>query len=255
MLEFLKQGCTVFAGVRSLDALNDTKHPQLRPVKLDVNSASDIEQCINSIKQEFGQLDMLINNAGFAAMGPLTELSQQKLQQQFNTNCFAPILLTQAALPLLKVSKRAKVVNIGSVSGIMSTPFAGAYCASKAALHALSDALRLELTPFNIDVITVQPGAIQSSFGDNSLSSLAGLVADDSDYAKVKSHIEARATASQNNPTKAEDLARELVAQLFNQPKAIIRLGRGSRLLPWTQRWLPLSIRDGLLLRKFGLQG
>ncbi len=250
--ECLHQGWTVYAGVRRLDSLPLAEHPKLYPLQLDVNDAQAIQRCAAQIQQQQGRLDYLINNAGFAAMGPLMEMSDERLAQQFRTNVFAPIQLTQACLPLLRAANSASVINIGSVSGILTTPFSGAYCASKAALHSLSDALRLELKPFAINVITVQPGAIESGFGDNSLAGLDS-IAEGSIYAPWLRHIEARAVASQQNPTAATEFAQQLLARLKQTPKAEIRLGNGSSALPAMKRWLPTAWRDRILAKRFGL--
>ncbi|WP_286715644.1 SDR family oxidoreductase [Thalassolituus sp. UBA2009] len=255
--EFLRHGYLVYAAARNTDSLNNLTSTHLIPLQMDVNNTADIQQAAELIRERSGHLNCLINNAGYAAMGPVAELSSESLQQQFATNVFAPIALTKALLPLLQAGQNekhpAQVVNIGSVSGILTTPFSGAYCATKAALHALSDALRMELAPFNIQVITVQPGAIQSKFGDNSLANLGNLIQPDSLYAPLKKQIQARATASQDNPTPATDFARELMAQLLSQPDPVIRIGNGSRALPFMKRWIPLALLDKILSKKFGL--
>lgn len=254
---FLQQGYRVYATARNTQSLNDLQHPELRPLAMDVNSYEDVAAAITAIKADSGYLNCLINNAGYAAMGPVTELTHDKLLQQFSTNVFAPVALTKACLPLLRKAaseqQPAQVVNIGSVSGILTTPFSGAYCATKAALHSLTDALRMELAPFHIEVITVQPGAIQSSFGKNSLASLDGLLEEGSLYSPVRSFIEARANASQDNPTPAADFANTLIAQLMSKPAPIIRIGNGSTALPFLKRWVPLSLLDRILKKKFGL--
>ncbi len=254
---FLQQGYRVYATARNTQSLNDLQHPELRPLAMDVNSDEDVAAAITAIKADSGYLNCLINNAGYAAMGPVTELTRDKLLQQFSTNVFAPVALTKACLPLLRKAaseqQPAQVVNIGSVSGILTTPFSGAYCATKAALHSLTDALRMELAPFHIEVITVQPGAIQSSFGKNSLASLDGLLDDESLFTPVRSFIEARANASQDNPTPATDFANTLIAQLMSKPAPVIRIGNGSTALPFLKRWVPLSLLDRILKKKFGL--
>lgn len=256
MNEFLLQGYRVYASARSLSSFTGMEHPRLRTFTLDVNHQADIDSAAAAIEQDSGYLSVLVNNAGFAAMGPVSELSQEKLQQQFATNVFAPVALTQTFLPLLQKNKAAgpaQVVNIGSVSGVVTTPFSGAYCATKAALHSLSDALRMELKPFNIDVITVQPGSIESEFGNNSLKNLADLISEDSLYAPLKKNIEARAMASQQNPTSAADLAKILVGKLQKNPKAELPIGNGSRSLPLVKWVLSTKTLDSILRRKFGL--
>mgnify|MGYP005988044115 CR=1 FL=1 len=256
--KYLTKGFRVYAtarNIRSLDSL--TEHSELHKLALDVNNASSIHNAMAHIKQDQHHLDVLINNAGYAAMGPLSDMPLEDLRAQFETNVFAPMELTKACLPLLmargELDGRAQVVNIGSVSGITTTPFSGAYCATKAALHSLSDAQRMELAPFNIDVITVQPGAIESKFGDNSLANVLQRITPDSLYAPLKEAIKARATASQDNPTPAAEFAECLVERLLDKPRAVIRIGNGSLALPLLKRWLPTSILDKILSKKFNL--
>ena len=251
--EYLAQDFLVYASARNLRSLEDLpKNDNLMKITLDVNNASSINNAIAHIKQDHDHINVLINNAGYAAMGPLIDMPVEDLRAQFETNVFAPMELTKACLPLLMKST-AQVVNIGSVSGITPTPFSGAYCATKAALHALSDAQRMELKPFGIDVITVQPGAIESKFGDNSLANVLQRITPESLYAPLKEAIKARATASQDNPTPASEFAKILIAQLSNNPKAVIRIGNGSFGLPLLKRWLPESILDKILSKKFNL--
>jgi NAD(P)-dependent dehydrogenase (short-subunit alcohol dehydrogenase family) len=254
---YLAQGWHVFASARNTDSLANLHSDNLTTIAMDVNNPQDVARAATTVMETCGQLNCLINNAGYAAMGPVAELSRDALQRQFATNVYAPVALTQALLPALRAAasgqQPSQVVNIGSVSGILTTPFSGAYCATKAALHALSDALRMELAPFDIDVITVQPGAIQSKFGDNSLANLAQELTPQSLYAPLKQQMEARATASQDNPTPASEFASELIAQLLSKPDPVIRIGNGSRALPLIARWLPVTLRDRILSKKFGL--
>jgi len=260
--KYLAKGFHVYASARNIRSLEDlAENPELEKLTLDVNNAGSIRNAIAHIKQDHNRLDVLINNAGYAAMGPLVDMPIEDLRAQFETNVFAPMELTKACLPLLmsqqmakdETNSNAQVVNIGSVSGITTTPFSGAYCSTKAALHSLSDAQRMELAPFGIDVITVQPGAIQSKFGDNSLTNVLQRITPESLYAPLKDAIKARATASQDNPTPAEEFAESLVEQLLNKPKAVIRIGNGSFGLPLLKRWLPPAILDKILSKKFDL--
>ncbi|MBF3045993.1 SDR family NAD(P)-dependent oxidoreductase, partial [Pseudomonas aeruginosa] len=133
-------------------------------VQLDVNDAAALARLAEELGVEAAGLDVLVNNAGYGAMGPLLDGGVEAMRRQFETNVFAVVGVTRALFPLLR-RKSGLVVNVGSVSGVLVTPFAGAYCASKAAVHALSDALRLELAPFGVEVLEVQPGAIASNFG------------------------------------------------------------------------------------------
>lgn len=248
------RGDTVIATARRLESLSDLQHERIKRFALDVNDASAIASLVRELEQQIDHIDLLINNAGYAAMGPVVELSRETLLRQFDTNVFAPVEVTRQLLPLLERSTKAQVVNVGSVSGILTTPFSGAYCATKAALHSLSDAMRMELAPFGIEVVVVQPGAIRSSFGDTSLAGVSDLLADDSRYKKVEKNIQDRAVASQQNPTTAEDFSTQLLDSLAGKHGPVIRVGKGSTALPMMKRWLPLSLLDKILSKKFGLK-
>src|SRR5688572_1888404 len=132
-LQLVQQGWKVYAGARRPESLQVLASEQFLPVQLDVNVPEQLTQCLARIEQEAGRLDLLVNNAGYGAMGSVVEMPLEQVRQQFETNVFAPLALVQLLLPLLQNSDRALVVNIGSISGIVTTPFSGAYCATKAA--------------------------------------------------------------------------------------------------------------------------
>lgn len=250
---FKAAGYRVFAAARKGADLATLDAAGFTAVKLDVNDAEDIARVHARLSAEAGRLDVLINNAGYGAMGPLLDGGAEGMRRQFETNVFSLVELTRACFPLLRAS-RGLVVNIGSVSGVMVTPFAGAYCASKAAVHALTDALRLELAPFAIDVMEVQPGAIASSFGANASAEAEQLIRENSPWWPLREGIRARANASQDNPTPAEDFAAELLAAVCKPTRPVlIRIGNGSRAMPLLARWLPTRLLDKVLKKRFGL--
>jgi NAD(P)-dependent dehydrogenase (short-subunit alcohol dehydrogenase family) len=246
-------GYRVWASARKTEDLATLEAAGFTAVQLDVNDGAALGQLATRLQQEAGGLDVLINNAGYGAMGPLLDGGVEALRRQFETNVFALVGVTRALFPLLRQS-RGLVVNIGSVSGILATPFAGAYCASKAAVHALSDALRLELAPFSIELMEVQPGAIASSFAANASREAEQLIAEGSPWWPVRAGIRARAKASQDNPTPAGRFAGDLLAAVQRRKRpSLLRLGNGSRALPLLAALLPRSLLALLLRRRFGL--
>ena len=249
---FAKQGDAVIATARKPESMANLVALGCRTLALDVNDAQSRQQLADQLSGQ--TIDILVHNAGISAMGPLLELPEDKLRGQFETNVIAPVLLTRALFPLMRGSSAPLIVNIGSVSGILTTPFAGAYCASKAALHAISDAMRMELAPFGFQVTTVQPGAIQSNFGAAATANVTAWLDDNSLYAAIRDGILARAGASQVNATPAEDFADELVRQLSaGRAPRETRIGHGSRTFPALKRWLPGARLDRVLSGKFGL--
>lgn len=252
---FLSAGYQVWATARRDEDVAALGQAGFRGVLLDVNDETAVERLAEQVQREVGGLDVLINNAGYGAMGPLLDGGSQAIRRQFETNVFAVVGVTRALFPLLR-ARRGLVVNIGSVSGVLVTPFAGAYCASKAAVHALNDALRLELAPFGIEVLEVQPGAIASNFGANAGREMAAVVSERSAWWPLRQFIEARAAASQDKPTPANDFARTLLAAVQRSPRPrLVRIGNGSRALPLLARWMPTGLMDKVLKKRFGLDG
>ena len=175
------------------------------------------------------------------------------MRQQFETNVFSLVELTRACFTLLRASQ-GLVVNIGSVSGVLVTPFAGAYCASKAAVTALSDALRMELAPFAIDVMEVQPGAIASRFGNTASQQASEVLREDSPWWPLREAVQARANASQQNATPTEAFARQLLAAIQRKNRPLrVRIGKGSRALPLLAALLPKRLLMRVLQRRFAL--
>jgi NAD(P)-dependent dehydrogenase (short-subunit alcohol dehydrogenase family) len=182
----------------------------------------------------------------------MLDIPPAEWQRQFEVNLFAPMALARAVLPGMIARRQGLVVNISSVSGVMTTPFAGPYCASKAAFNAATDALRMEVGPFGVQVVTVQPGGIQSSFGQNATQQVH--LAPDSPFQQVKAGVLARANESQSQAMPAETFARLLVDQLLAADvPPVIRLGEKSRLLPFLKQWVPVRTLDRILQKKFQL--
>ncbi|PSR19318.1 short-chain dehydrogenase [filamentous cyanobacterium CCP3] len=251
---FHRRGCRVVATARRLADIDDLKAHTVMTLPLDVTDSAGIQQVIATVLAQEGRIDLLVNKAGFGQFGPLMDLSAAQLQAQFQTNVLAPVELAQQVAPVMKRQRSGVIVNIGSISGVVTTPFAGAYCASKAALHSLSEALRMELAPFGIQVVTVQPGAIQSNFGHAAEQGLAEVLSPESWYSLLESKIRARAVLSQAQATPADTFAEQLVAAVMRQPPPmILRLGKKSRWLPLLKQLLPLRLMEFLLRRQFGL--
>jgi NAD(P)-dependent dehydrogenase (short-subunit alcohol dehydrogenase family) len=220
---------------------------------LDVNLAEHCDALATRLHSCGRGLDVLVNNAGYGSMGPLLDQTDALLRRQFDTNVIGLVTLTRALFPLLR-KNRGRVVNIGSVSGAFVTPFAGAYCASKAAVHALSDALRLELAPFGIQVMEVQPGAIATRFADNASAEAEQVIAQGSAWWPMRDGIRARARASQNHPTPAATVAAR-ITQALARPASprVLRVGRGCLALPLLGALVPKRLLEWALRRSFGL--
>lgn len=255
-LELHDRGHVVYATARKAESLQALAAKGLKTLVLDVNDDASIAQAFAQVQVEQGQLNLLVNNAGFSQVGAVLDLTRDDLRRQYETNVIAPLAVARAALPLLRAAKAqgqgATIANVGSIVGLFTTPFAGAYCSSKSAIHALTDALRMEIAPLGIVVVTIQPGGVQSAFGDHAEAALRLPL--DSPFQGVAAGIRARAQAGQVRATPAEVFVKPVAdALLRDRPPVRLRGGRGSAVLPLLARVLPTRWFDALLSRKFGL--
>ncbi|GAB1540314.1 SDR family NAD(P)-dependent oxidoreductase [Scytonema sp. NUACC21] len=165
-----KKGYRVFAAVRKEKDAESLKHDasfNLTPILMDVTKAEEIKFAADTVSQAVGDEGLvgLVNNAGLLVDGPVEYIAIDDLRWQFEVNVFGQIAVTQAFLPLIRKAK-GRIVNIGSTGGQIAFPFVSALCASKFALEAFTDALRMELDPWGIEVILVEPGSIASAAPD-----------------------------------------------------------------------------------------
>lgn len=247
---FKATGYTVWASARRPEDVAALATAGFNAIELDVNDSAALRR----LAEQLGELDVLVNNAGYGAMGPLLDGGTEAMQRQFETNVFSIVGVTQALFPALRCSQ-GLVVNIGSVSGVLVTPFAGAYCASKAAVHALSDALRMELAPFGVRVMEVQPGAIDTSFAKNAGAQAELLINEQSPWWPLRDGIRARSQASQDNPTPAHRFAAQVLKGVQQPaPPRLLRAGNGSRALPLMAALLPKGVLERVLKKRFGLE-
>ncbi len=254
-MKMASQGHTVFAGARNLTDLRGMG-ANIVPIKLDVNNEENVKSVMTTIEKRCGHLDILINNAGYGAMGPLAEVPISQVQAQFSTNVFAPLTMAQQALSILRKSNQGLIVNIGSSAAIFTIPFSGVYGASKAAIHALSEVLRMELAPFNVHVMTVYPGGVASSFGDTAADKLKDTLVENSLYKPALPAIEKRARISSNSPTTPDMFSDVLIrAMLKSKPPVDIRIGHGSVIMNIAKKVLPTKLREFLMRRAYQING
>ncbi|GAB3378949.1 SDR family NAD(P)-dependent oxidoreductase [Spongiibacter taiwanensis] len=248
--EALDRGFHVIATARDPQDIT-LNHPRLHPRALDLGCEPRITEFAATIKEEFPHCDLLINNAGYGLMAPLLDLNASALQEQFQTNCIAPVTLLRATMSMLNPG--ATVVNIGSVSARLVTPFAGSYCASKAALHALNEAMRMELAPFGVRVLLIRAGAIKSKFGQRASRELGALARPDSRYASIAGAMRRRASLSQTRAAAPDKVAHQIIdaAESTRCPREL-GVAKGNRLLALFSH-LPRRIKDPLLSRQFDL--
>ncbi|KAH0452694.1 hypothetical protein IEQ34_019993 [Dendrobium chrysotoxum] len=246
--EFASNGCLVTATARSLSSMRSLEGDQrFFLLELDVLSDECIRKAVEGALARFGRIDIVVNNAGIHNVAPLAEVPMSTVEHVMSTNLYGPLKLIKAVVPHMISRRKGKIVNVGSVAALAPGPWAGAYTSSKAALHALTDTLRLELRPFGIRVITVVPGAIRSNIGNSSLS-YHDRMPEWKFYKPFEKAIKARADFSQTaRSTPAKEFAKKAVADILKKnPPAWISYGHLSTVAAILYH-LPLFIRDYLL--------
>ena len=159
-----KKGWRVFASARRLETVNDLASDHITSLRLDVTDESSMASAVQDVLAQAGRIDALINNAGYAQAGPMEELSMNEVRRQFETNTFGALRMAQLVLPAMHTRGTGRIVNVSTMGGRLVIPFIGSYNASKFALEAMSDALRMETRPFGVRVILGEPGGVRTNF-------------------------------------------------------------------------------------------
>lgn len=254
-----KAGWKVFAGVRHVEdglALQAKATRQLQPVLLDVTNPVLIKEAVAKIEtgSEEGGLTALINNAGINHNGPLEFTSLEDFRQVLEVNLIGQLAVIQFCLPLLRRAK-GRIINISSVSAMMAFPFGGAYGASKYALESLSKTLQIELIPWAIPVVIIEPSSISSKLTGKSIVALEKLLqtlpVEAGEYYGL--YLQGIAKAM-NQPQTANTSPEKVAEQVFKilmvkKPKSLYRVGKGVKLLQ-VLKLLPEKWKGRLLLRQ-----
>lgn len=244
---FAAAGCAVVATARSRGSMRGLDgDPRFLLLELDVRSDESARAAVAGALREHGRIDVLVNNAGVHLVAPLAEVPMESFHQVFDTNVYGAMRLIQAVIPHMMERRKGTIVNVGSITALAPGPWAGVYSASKAALHALSDSLRVELRSFGINVMTVAPGGTRSNLG-NSSAAKYDQMHEWKYYKKYEEGLRARTGISQGpRSTPAEELAKAVVASVLRKnPPAWFAYGQYSAILSILY-YAPLWFRDYL---------
>ncbi|MCY7321153.1 MAG: SDR family NAD(P)-dependent oxidoreductase [Phormidesmis sp. CAN_BIN36] len=168
----LEKGYRLVATARKPEQLNDLvdRYPnQVKAVALDVTNSQSVREAVEAALNEFEQIDVLVNNAGYGTVGAIEEVSDDDIKRQFDTNLFGALNVTRAVLPTMREQRSGHILNISSVGGIVSFAGVGMYCATKFALEGVSEALAQEVKPLGIKVTIIEPGAFRTDFSGRSI--------------------------------------------------------------------------------------
>lgn len=248
-IKFAKAGYPTYATARRIDSIKDLESVGCQILRLDVTDQNTINEAIKTIEQKHGAVGILINNAAIGIMSPMEIIPIEVVKQQYETNVFGLLAVTQAVIPEMREMGFGRIVNIGSSGGEFTTPAGGVYQATKYALTSMNDAMRPELRQFGIDVTMIQPGAIASDFGNN--GAVLGM---DSKPYKQLMHGVSKITSEALKPDafgtwSPEDIAKVVFkAGTTINPKPRYRPGIVSKALIYLRLWLPYRIWDKMYM-------
>lgn len=266
-LRLARAGWKVFAGVRqraageALAAEARNQKVTVEPVILDVTNPAQIAAVAGTLQRTLGTsgLAALVNNAGIVVAGPVEAIALDQWRQQCEVNLFGQIAVTQAFLPLLRQA-HGRIVLVSSLAGRVSQPFIAPYCASKYALEAVGDALRIELRPQNIGVTLIEPGAIKTPIWGKSRDLAESLQATHTNATRSLYGEAMERVRHATGVAEAKGLAPDVVASAIERAltakraPARVVVGTDARLATLAKRFLPTAWVDKAILKAMGIR-
>ena len=159
------QGHHVYAAARRMERMDPLRADGIVPVRMDVTDSGSMEAGVRNILETEGRIDVLVNNAGYGSLGAIENVSMEEARRQLDVNLFGLAYLCRLVLPAMREQGSGRIINISSIAGRVVLPFCGWYHVSKFAVEALSDSLRMEMKPFGVKVVVIEPGGIKTDWG------------------------------------------------------------------------------------------
>ena len=245
-MKLIKDGHKVYTAARRKENMNDLRQIGGLPIQMDITNESDIQKVVDTIIQKEGRIDVLWNNAGYGLYGAVEDIGIEAAKSQFEVNLFGLASLTQKVIPFMRKSKSGTIINTSSMGGKMYSPLGAWYHASKHALEGWSDCLRLELAPFNIKVVILEPGIINTEFS----AVLTGPMENYSgkgEYSKiVNSIIKSTSSIKMSPPSVISNTVSKIVNTV--NPKTRYRVGAWAKPMVWIRVYLGDRLFDRLIM-------
>jgi short-subunit dehydrogenase len=244
-----QRGHTVYAAARRLEKMEALKADGVIPIQLDITKEKDIQNALETIRKSHQGVDILINNAGYGLYGAMEDTSLEDARYQFEVNLFGLARLTQLVLPHMREQSFGRIINTSSVGGKIYTPLGSWYHATKHALEGWSDCLRLEVAPFGIDVVIIEPGAIVTEFGDV----MGGPMLERSGKGPYASMAQKMANTLEREMDKGGGSPPGVITNLMvkatesSRPKTRYANGKWAKPLLFMRRWLSDRAFDGII--------
>jgi len=248
-------GYTVYGAARRLDRMKELADEGIRLLELDVTDEDSLRAGVQRILDETGRIDVLVNNAGYGSYGAVEEVPLSEARYQFEVNVFGAARLIQLVLPGMRAQRSGTIVNISSMGGKIYTPLGGWYHGTKFALEALSDCLRMEVRPFGIDVVVIEPGGIRTEWGGIAAANLrktsgSGAYAAQADAMARSMDSESSDRRSSPPEVIADTIAKAVTAR---RPRTRYAAGFAAKPLIALRHLLPARAFDTVIRRATGV--
>lgn len=225
-------------------------------IPTDITQPESVEALAQTVLDRYGRVDILVNNAGYGQMGPVELIPDQRVLQQFQANLLGPLALIRRLIPAMRAQGGGRIINVSSIAGRVAFPLGGVYSASKFALEGLSDALRMELEPFNICVSVIEPGPVQTEFFEVARQQVEH-IADplNTPYRAAFEHLEGLERRVSRQAWSAEQVAEVIIRALTDRrPKPRYLAATGGSFLLWLMtKVLPTRLVDAFWQRFYGI--
>ncbi len=246
-----EQGHRVYGAARRVEKIEELAPYGVQALRLDITNEQSITQVVQELIEREGRIDVLINNAGYGYFGAIEDVPISDAKHQFEVNIFGLARITQEVLPYMRAQKSGRIVNLASVAGHVTLAFGAWYNATKYALEAFSDALRMEVKPFGIDVVIIEPGAIRTDWGIIAADHLRDVSkggAYEQDGSRVAEGL--RRIYLSKIPTNPAVISRKIAkAAVCRCPRTRYRTGRGAKLMVFFHQILPTRLWDYLVVK------
>lgn len=250
----------VYAGYRnktrgnSLLAEAKKANLPLKLIPLDITKPESNQAAVDFILKDIGRLDILINNAGFGLAGALEDLTLEEIKDQFETNVFGNINLTQTVIPHLRKQRSGTVLFMSSMAGLVAYPLFGAYCASKHAIEGFAEALRYELKIFGVNAVLLEPGKFKTDFVKTSLKIGKDCATKQSPYYKpVKNALDEYYKMDDKAPSASQVAKKILKIMETKKPRLRYRIGADSQMVVGLKRILPAGMFEAMVTKALGM--
>lgn len=242
-------GYIVYCGARRVERMRPLAAVGARLLVLDVTDEISMSRAIETILQEAGRIDILVNSAGYGSFGALEDVMLEEGRRQFDVNVFGLARLIQLVLPSMRAQRSGRIVNISSIGGAFGEPFGAWYHATKFAVEGLSDSLRMELYPFGIDVVVIQPGAILTEWNSIAREGLMQNSGNGAYSAGASAHAKMMALADQGSMPSPPSVVAKTIVQAVNarHPKTRYATGGGAKIILFLRRILSDRVFDALM--------